>query len=95
MTGREADTGKFKTPSLRNVALTAPYMHDGRFKTLEQVLEHYTTGVHRSATLDPNIAKHPDSGMELSKADRQALIAFLKTLTDLKYQGQAGLSKAL
>ena len=85
VTGREADLGKFKTPSLRNVAVTAPYMHDGRFKTLEQVVDHYTRGVHRTASLDPNIAKHPDSGMALTAADKKALVAFLKTLTDYKY----------
>ena len=76
------DRGKFSTPSLRNVALTAPYMHDGRFKTLEEVVEHYSSGVKRSPTLDPNIAKHPDGGIHLSTADKQALVAFLKTLTD-------------
>lgn len=81
----DSDRGKFSTPSLRNVALTAPYMHDGRFKTLEEVVEHYSTGVKRSATLDPNIAKHPDGGIHLSSADKQALVAFLKTLTDPKF----------
>lgn len=80
------DRGKFATPSLRNIALTAPYMHDGRFKTLEEVIEHYSTGVKRSPTLDPNIAKHPDGGIHLSSADKQALVAFLKTLTDPKFQ---------
>jgi cytochrome c peroxidase len=79
------DKGKFSTPSLRNVALTAPYMHDGRFKILEEVVEHYSTGVKRSSTLDPNIAKHPDGGIHLSAADKQALVAFLKTLTDPKF----------
>lgn len=79
------DKGKFSTPSLRNVALTAPYMHDGRFKTLEEVVEHYSTGVKRSPTLDPNIAKHPDGGIHISTADKQALVAFLKTLTDPKF----------
>jgi cytochrome c peroxidase len=84
----EADRGKFSTPSLRNVALTAPYMHDGRFKTLEKVIEQYSTGVKSSATLDPNIAKHPDGGLHLSAEDQHALVAFLKTLTDEKYQRQ-------
>jgi cytochrome c peroxidase len=82
VTGRESDRGKFATPSLRNVARTAPYMHDGRFATLDEVLEHYSTGIHRSATLDPNIAKHPGGGLHLSAKDRRALIAFLNTLTD-------------
>jgi cytochrome c peroxidase len=82
VTGKVSDKGKFAVPSLRNVALTAPYMHDGRFKTLEEVVEHYCTGVKRSATLDPNIAKHPDGGVPLSSSDKKALVAFLKTLTD-------------
>jgi cytochrome c peroxidase len=81
-TGRASDLGKFAVSSLRNVALRAPYMHDGRFQTLDEVVEHYCTGVKRSATLDPNIAKHPDGGVPLSVADKQALVAFLKTLTD-------------
>jgi len=84
-TQKEFDRGKFSTPSLRNIALTAPYMHDGRFTTLEQVVEHYNTGVKRSATLDPNIAKHPEGGLHLSTEDKKALVAFLKTLTDEKY----------
>ncbi len=85
VTGRTADAGKFAVPSLRNVALTAPYMHDGRFKTLAEVVAHYCTGVKRSTTLDPNIAKHPDGGVPLSAADQRALVAFLETLTDEKF----------
>ncbi|NKB23274.1 MAG: c-type cytochrome [Kiritimatiellae bacterium] len=85
MTSNAADKGKFKVPSLRNTAITAPYMHDGRFKTLEEVIEHYNSGVRRSATLDPNLAKHPPEGLNLSEADKKALVAFLKTLTDEKY----------
>ena len=82
VTGRESDAGKFSTPTLRNVALTAPYMHDGRFKSLEEVIEHYSSGVQRSPTLDPNLSKHPTEGMQLSRPDKKALVAFLKTLTD-------------
>lgn len=89
----ETDTGRyeashrmyekwcFKVPSLRNVALTAPYMHDGRFKTLEDVIEHYDHGVHESETLDPSIAKH-GGPIHLSAEEKKALVAFLKTLTD-------------
>lgn len=86
ITHDEADRGKFKTPSLRNVALTAPYMHDGRFPTLEEVVAHYCGGVRRSATLDPNLAKHPDGGISLTSEDQAALVAFLKTLTDARFQ---------
>ena len=86
VTQSEADRGKFSTPSLRNVELTAPYMHDGRFATLEAVIEHYSGSVKRSATLDPNIAKHPVQGLDLSAEDKQALVAFLKTLTDEQFK---------
>ncbi len=82
VTGLAADRGKFAVPSLRNVARTAPYMHDGRFHTLEEVVAHYASGVQRSATLDPNLAKHPDGGVPLSAEDQRALVAFLRTLTD-------------
>ncbi|MDR3457602.1 MAG: cytochrome c peroxidase [Verrucomicrobiae bacterium] len=90
VTGKAADRGKFATPSLRNIALTAPYMHDGRFRTLADVVRHYCTGISRSATLDPNLAKHPDGGVPLNAADQQALVAFLETLTDEKYAAAAG-----
>lgn len=82
VTGLALDQGTFATPSLRNIALTAPYMHDGRFATLEEVLDHYSRGVQRTRTLDPNLAKHPDGGLALSSDDKAALIAFLRTLTD-------------
>lgn len=86
-TGQEIDRGRFKTPSLRNVELTAPYMHDGRFATLEEVVAHYSQGVKRTANLDPNLAKHPDGGLNLSEEDQAALVAFLKTLTDEPFSG--------
>ena len=85
VTGRETDRGKFSTPSLRNIALTAPYMHDGRFQTLEEVIRHYNEGIHRTSTLDPNLAKHPKGGIALSGKDQAALISFLKSLTYKKY----------
>jgi cytochrome c peroxidase len=89
ITGRPGDEGRFSTPSLRNIAVTAPYMHDGRFATLEEVVRHYSTGVQRSPTLDPNLAKHPDGGLNLSAADQRALVAFLKTLTDRRWEATA------
>ena len=82
VTGKTTDTGKFKTPSLRNVAVTAPYMHDGRFATLDDVIAHYDHGVQRAPTLDPNLAKHPAAGLALTKEEQRALVAFLRTLTD-------------
>ena len=83
------DRGTFATPSLRNIALTAPYMHDGRFQTLEEVLDHYSEGVQRTDTLDPNLAKHPDGGLHLTAEEKKAVIAFLKTLTDRRFEPAA------
>jgi cytochrome c peroxidase len=80
VTGRGTDRGKFKTPSLRNVALTPPYMHDGRFATLEEVVAHYDHGVQRTETLDPNLAKHPAAGLRLTPDEQRALVAFLRCL---------------
>jgi len=80
--------GVFKIPSLRNVALTAPYMHDGRFATLEDVINHYDSGIQRSPNLD-NLFKSWDTGetirLNLSETDKSALVAFLHTLTDESY----------
>ena len=84
-TGDPGDKGKFKVPSLRNVAVTGPYLHDGRFETLEQVIDHYDHGVQPSDSLDPNLAKHPSTGLGLSESDKRALVAFLKTLTDSQF----------
>jgi cytochrome c peroxidase len=97
VTGRAGDKGRFAVPSLRNVALTAPYMHDGRFASLDEVVEHYSTGVRRSSTLDPNIAKHPGGGVPLSAGDKAALVAFLKMLTDetLRFEPQGGAARQL
>ncbi len=83
VTGDIADRAKFKVPSLRNVALTAPYMHDGRFRTLEEVVNHYNL-VHTSSTLDPSFQQQMPNGLQLTEADKSALVAFLKTLTDEK-----------
>ena len=94
VTGKASDRGKFAVPSLRNVALTAPYMHDGRFPTLESVIEHYSTGISRSATLDPNLAKHPDGGVPLSPEDKRAIVAFLNALTDKKFLSAANFAAA-
>jgi cytochrome c peroxidase len=84
-TKKPGDRGKFAVPSLRNVQLTAPYMHDGRFTTLAQVIDHYDHGLSRTDTLDPNLAKHPTTGLGLSAGDKAALVAFMKTLTDKRF----------
>lgn len=77
------DDGKFKTPSLRNIALTAPYMHDGRFKTLEECIQHYNVGFKYTANLDPNLDNSKKG--RLNPADVQDIIAFLNTLTDTEF----------
>jgi cytochrome c peroxidase len=79
------DYYKFKVPSLRNVELTAPYMHDGRFGTLEAVLNHYSNAVVNSATLDPILNQNGTLGIPLSTTEKTQIIAFLKTLTDYQY----------
>ncbi len=85
VTGVPADWGKFKIPTLRNVALTAPYMHDGRFATLEEVLQFYSTGVQQSATIDAKMSYAHAGGVQLSKEKQQQIIAFLKTLSDTAF----------
>lgn len=77
-----ADIVRFKTPSLRNVALTTPNMLDGHFETLEEVIRHCAGRETLSPTLDPNLSMHPDGGGPLSDADQRALVAFLRSLTD-------------
>ncbi len=84
ITNKEADKGKFKTPGLRNIAVTAPYMHNGMFKTLEEVVEYYndpTKFVPDAINID-NALKSP---LNLSEKEKKDLVAFLKTLTDRKY----------
>ena len=82
VTGNPADNGKFKTPSIRNLKFTAPYMHDGRFATIEEVIEHYSTGLKASPTIDPLMKKVNQGGVNLSTQDKADLKAFLLTLTD-------------
>ena len=80
------DLGKFRVPSLRNVAATAPYMHNGKFKTLESVMDHYAAGVKDSPTLDPLLRRSDGTlGIPLSADEKDKLIAFLKTLTDEEF----------
>jgi cytochrome c peroxidase len=75
--------GTFKVPSLRNIELTPPYMHDGRFNTLEEVIDHYNHGVQPSQTLNATMASiQNNGGLKLNTQDKKDLIAFLKTLTD-------------
>lgn len=86
ITEQAADKGKFKVPSLRNVMLTPPYMHDGRFDNINQVLEHYAQGVKKTANLDKSLLNSSGKvGIPLSITEKQALKAFLHTLTDTTF----------
>ena len=85
ITSNSEDLGKFRTPTLRNVEKTGPYMHDGRFATLQQVMEHYNSGVLDSPTLDPLLKKNEKLGVPLSEAEKRQLISFLSTLTDYEF----------
>jgi cytochrome c peroxidase len=74
----KSDSLKFKVPSLRNIEVSYPYMHDGRYRNLQMVLFHYTNAIHQSATLSPQLKK----GIVLNEEEKNCVIAFLKTLTD-------------
>lgn len=80
-----SDLGKFKVPSLRNVMLTAPYMHDGRFKTIEEVLEHYRNGVKPSANLANELSNKGQLGISLTDKEINDLKNYLETLTDYEF----------
>ena len=85
VTGNRNDDGKFKTNSLRNIELTGPYMHDGRFTTLEEVIDHYNSGIQNHPNLDDRPRERNNNRavrMNLSQNEKNALVAFLKTLTD-------------
>ncbi len=82
ITFNQQDRFKFKVPSLRNIARTAPYMHDGRFNSLQKVLNHYSHEVTDSPTLDPLLKQNKQLGIPLSEQEKKQIIAFLQTLTD-------------
>ncbi len=82
LTGNPADNGVFKSPSLRNIALTAPYMHDGRFKTLQEVIEFYSTGVKDHTNLHPKMRQNGKINLNLTSDEKTDLLNFLNTLTD-------------
>lgn len=85
VTGDPNDNGKFRSPSLRNLRFTAPYMHDGRFATLEEVVNHYSEGLKKSTTIDPLMKKVNQGGVQLSEKDKADLIAFLLSLSDTDF----------
>ena len=80
VTGVYYDQGKFRAPSLINIELTAPYMHDGRFATLEEVVEHYNSGGHFAENVDPNLRP-----LGLTEVQKQEILAFMKTFTDTSF----------
>lgn len=82
VTGNANDIGKFKTPTLRNLDYTGPYMHDGRFETLEEVIDFYSHGVQFSPTIDPLMKQVQQGGIQLTDDEKESLLAFLKTLND-------------
>jgi cytochrome c peroxidase len=85
VTGKITDNGKFKVPSLRNLAFTAPYMHDGRFKTLEEVINFYSEGLKKSANIDSKMEFAHQGGAKLTGEDKRKIIAFLLTLSDSSF----------
>jgi len=85
VTGNEFDNGRFRIPTLRNIMLSAPYMHDGRFATIEEVMDHYISGGHYALNLDVNIIPHNDPTKPefyIDEEGKQAVIEFMKMLTD-------------
>lgn len=85
VSGDPADNGKFKSPSLRNLVFTAPYMHDGRFATLEEVINHYSEGLQLSSTIDPLMKKVAQGGVGLSTQEKTDLKVFLLSLSDFDF----------
>jgi cytochrome c peroxidase len=81
VTGQTGDSLKFKVPTLRNLGVSSNFMHDGRFNTLAQCINHYRSGIQQSATLDPLLV----SGINLTNAQASDLAAFLRTLTDSSF----------
>lgn len=90
ITLNESDKGKFKTPTLRNIALTAPYMHDGRFTTLMECVQHYNTGFVVTPNLDPALAFVQQGRM--THQEMEDIVAFLHTLTDSSFIGNPAFS---
>ena len=86
ITNQNQDMGTFKAPSLLNIAVTAPYMHDGRFKTLEEVIDHYSDGVNfENPNIHPQMAAHGGQQLNLTQQQKEDLLAFLKSMTDSSF----------
>jgi cytochrome c peroxidase len=87
------DRGKFRVPTLRNVEISRPYMHDGRFNTLEEVISHYASAVKSHTNLDPIFINGGTVGIPLNTTEQRQIIAFLKTLTDHEFSKDARLAE--
>jgi cytochrome c peroxidase len=87
--GKKEDSLKFKTPTLRNVYISSNYMHDGRFNTLLQCINHYRSGIQQSTTLDPLLT----SGITLNDTEANDITVFLRTLTDSAFLKDPRFSK--
>ena len=92
VTDNPLDKGAFKTPTLRNIEYTAPYMHDGRFNTLEEVIDFYSEGIVYNPTIDPLMKQVHQGGVRLTPTEKQDLLAFLKTLSDTTFIKNSRLS---
>jgi cytochrome c peroxidase len=93
ITKNSQDIGKYKIPTLRNIALTAPYMHDGRFTNLKDVIDFYSEGLMWSSTIDPLMKQIKQGGVQLTPREKSQLIAFLHTLTDSTFINNPEFSK--
>lgn len=93
VTRKESDKGAYRAPSLRNIELTAPYMHDGRYKTLDEVIDFYSEGLHYSPYVHPLMHHLNDGGILLTPKEKSQLKAFLLTLTDTSFINNPAFSK--
>ncbi len=93
VTGSHWDKGSYKAPTLRNIAVSAPYMHDGRFNTLDEVINFYSEGVKNSENINPLMHHVMDGGVRLTDMEKAQLKAFLHTLTDEKFLNAPNHSK--
>lgn len=95
VTGDIKDKGAYKTPTLRNIMLTAPYMHDGRYKTIDEVIDFYSSGLIVSPYVNPLMHHVNNGGVQLTQNQKKQLKAFLNTLTDYDFISDTNFSKPL
>ncbi len=95
VTGNISDKGAYKAPTLRNIMLTAPYMHDGRFKNIDEVIDFYSSGLVVSQYVSPLMHHVNKGGVQLTQTQKKQLKAFLNTLTDYEFISDTNLSKPI